>query len=152
TTPSSSTANGGNVKLTSNAGTDNVPIHVSILTTGSIELSGNPDFISQMNSVETLPTELPPFVKPSFLFVATEDVKIRGDASVPRFSGVIFAGEQFDLSGNGAIDGQVLSLSNPDLSGSPVSDNSISGSFDLTFNGGQAVGRIMLMSWRQIKQ
>ncbi|MFL6212937.1 MAG: hypothetical protein ACJ74J_03485 [Blastocatellia bacterium] len=152
TTPASSTANGGNVKLTSNAGTDNVPIHITILTTGSIELSGNPNFISQMTSVQTLPTELPPFVRPSFLLVATEDVKIRGDASVPRFSGVIFAGEQFDLSGNGAIDGQVLGLSNPDLSGSPVSDNSISGSFDLTFNGGQAVGRIMLMSWRQIKQ
>jgi Tfp pilus assembly protein PilX len=149
-TPAASTANGGNVKLSSNAGTDNVPIHISILTTGSIELTGNPNFISQLNNVQT--TELPPFVAPNFLFVATEDVKIRGDASVPRFSGVIFAGEQFDLSGNGAIDGQVLSLSNPDLSGSPVSDNSISGSFDLTFNGGQAVGRIMLMSWRQIKQ
>src|SRR5581483_11297244 len=148
--PASSTANGGNAKITSNAGTDNVPIHISVLTTGSIEESGNPNFISQLTNVST--TELPPFVRPNFLFVATEDLKVRGDASVPRFSGVIFAGEQFDLSGNGAIDGQVLSLSNPDLSGSPVSDNSISGSFDLTFNGGQAVGRIMLMSWRQIKQ
>jgi hypothetical protein len=152
TTPSSSTANGGNVKLSSNAGTDNIPIHISILATGSIELTGNPNFIAQMTNVQTMPTELPPFVRPSFLMVATEDIKIRGDASVPRFSGVIFAGEQFDLSGNGAIDGQVLGLSNPDVSGSPVSDNSISGSFDLTFNGGQAVGRIMLMSWRQIKQ
>jgi Tfp pilus assembly protein PilX len=143
-------SNGGNVKLSSNAGTDNVPIHISILTTGSLELTGNPNFISQLNSVQT--TELPPFVAPNFLFVAVEDVKIRGDASIPRFSGVIFAGEQFDLSGNGAIDGQVISLSNTHLTGSPVSDNSISGSFDLTFNGGQAVGRIMLMSWRQIKQ
>jgi Tfp pilus assembly protein PilX len=152
TTPADSTANGGNVKLSSNAGTDNIPIHISILTTGSIELSGNPNFIAQMTSVQTTPTELPPFVRPSFLMVATEDIKIRGDASVPRFSGVIFAGEQFDLSGNGAIDGQVLGLSNPDVSGSPVSENSISGSFELTFNGGQSVGRIMLMSWRQIKQ
>jgi hypothetical protein len=150
TTPSSGTANGGNVKLTSNAGTDNNPIHLSILATGSIEVAGNPNFISQINSVQT--GELPPFVAPNFLLVAAEDVKIRGDASVPKFSGVIFAGEQFDLSGNGAIDGQVLGLSNTDVSGSPVSDNTITGSFDLTFNGGQAVGRIMLMSWRQIKQ
>jgi hypothetical protein len=148
--PAASSSNGGNAKISSNAGTDGVPIHISILTTGSIEESGNPNFIAQLTSVTT--NELPPFVRPNFLFVATEDLKIRGDASVPRFSGVIFAGEQFDLSGNGAIDGQVLSLSNPDLSGSPVSDNSISGSFDLTFNGGQAVGRIMMMSWRQIKQ
>ena len=146
----SSTANGGNVKISSNAGTDNVPIHISVLTTGSLELTGNPNFISQLNSVQT--NELPPFVAPNFLFVSVEDIKIRGDASRPKFSGVIFAGEQFDLSGNGAIDGQVLSLSNTHLSGSPVSDNSISGSFELTFNGGQAVGRIMLMSWRQIKQ
>jgi Tfp pilus assembly protein PilX len=146
----SNTANGGNVKLTSNAGTDNNPVHLSILATGSIEIAGNPNFISQINSVQT--GELPPFVAPNFLLVATEDIKIRGDASVPRFSGVIFAGEQFDLSGNGAIDGQVLGLSNTDKSGSPVSDNTITGSFDLTFNGGQAVGRIMLMSWRQIKQ
>jgi Tfp pilus assembly protein PilX len=150
TTPSSSSSNGGNVKLTSNAGTDNTPIHLSILATGSIEIAGNPNFISQINSVQT--TELPPFVAPNFLLVAVEDIKIRGDASVPRFSGVIFAGEQFDLSGNGAIDGQILGLSNTHLSGSPVSDNSISGSFELTFNGGQAVGRIMLLSWRQIKQ
>src|SRR5436853_3086453 len=149
-TPALSTANGGNVTLSSNAGTDNVPIHISILTTGSLELTGSPNFISQLNRVQT--TELPPFVSPNFLFVSVEDVKIRGDASIPRFRGVIFAGEQFDLSGNGAIDGQVISLSNTHLSGSPVSDNSISGSFDLTFNGGQAVGRIMLMSWRQIKQ
>ena len=150
TTPSSSSPNGGNVKISSNAGSDVSPINVSVLATGSIEVDSNPNFRSQMTSVQT--PELPPFVAPNFLFVAVEDLKIRGDASIPQFSGVIFCGEQFDLSGNGAIDGQVLALSNTDVSGSPVSANSISGSFELTFNGGQSVGRIMLMSWRQIKQ
>ena len=151
-TPSSGTANGGSASITSNLGDDTHPIRVSVLATGSIEISGTPNFVSNLTGLQASPRELPPFVTVSLLFVAAEDVKIRGDADVPRFSGIIFAGEQFDLSGNGAFDGQVISLSNTDMPGSPVDANSISGSFELSFNGGQALGNVRLMSWRQIKQ
>jgi hypothetical protein len=148
--PSASSPNGGNAKISTNAGSDTNPIHITILSTGSVEIDSTPNFIANLQNVVT--GELPPFVAPNFLLVAVEDIKVRGNMGVPKFSGVVFCGEQFDLSGSGAIDGQILSLSNPDISGSPVSANNITGNFDLTFNGGQAVGRVALMSWRQIKQ
>ena len=148
--PSTSQSNGGNAKITSNLGSDSNPVHITVLATGSIEVTGTPNFVSNLTSLST--TALPPFVTINTIFMAVEDVKIRGDAGIPFFSGIIFAGEQFDLSGNGSFDGQVIALSNLDMNGSPVNANSISGSFELTFNGGQAVGNVKLLSWRQIKQ
>jgi hypothetical protein len=150
-TPSASTPNGGNAKITSNLGSDTNPIHLSVFATGSIEISGTPNFVANLTGLQAS-QELPPFVTVNLMFVTVEDVKIRGDVEVPRFSGIIYAGEQFDLSGNGAFDGQVIALSNDNVSGSLVSANSISGSFDLSFNGGQAIGTVRLMSWRQIKR
>ena len=149
-TPTSSTPNGGNAKITTNLGTAASPLSLSVLATGSIETTSNPSFVSNLTGLVT--PELPPFVNVSLLFVTVEDVNIRGDVDVPHFSGIIYAGEQFDLSGNGAFDGQVIGLSNRDVSSSLVSANSVSGSFELTFNGGQAIGTVRLMSWRQIKQ
>ena len=108
--------------------------------------------------------ELPPFVSVNILMAAVEDLKINGDVGAGsgtiRFSGICFSGEQVYLSGNGEIKGQVLALNNPNVVGtngsnrSPVNrdDNEVTGSFTLDFNGGRAVGRISLMSWRQIKQ
>ena len=148
--PTTSQANGGNVKITSNLGSDSNRIHITVLATGSIEVTGTPNFESNLTSLST--NALPPFVTINTIFMAVEDIKIRGDAGIPFFSGIVFAGEQFDLSGNGSFDGQVISLSNLDVTGSPVNTNSISGSFELTFNGGQAVGNVRLLSWRQIKQ
>lgn len=150
TTPSSSTPNGGNAKITTNLGTAAAPLRLSVLATGSIETTANPSFESNLTGLVT--PELPPFVNVSLLFVTVEDVKIRGDVDVPHFSGIIYAGEQFDLSGNGAFDGQIIGLSNTDVSASLVTANSVSGSFELTFNGGQAIGTVRLMSWRQIKK
>jgi len=138
------------VKITSNLGTNANRIHITVLATGSIEVTGTPSFEANLTSLST--NALPPFVTINTIFMAVEDIKIRGDAGIPFFSGIVFAGEQFDLSGNGSFDGQVISLSNPDVNGSPVNANSISGSFELTFNGGQAVGNVRLLSWRQIKQ
>jgi hypothetical protein len=145
----SSNPNGGNVKITTNLGTDTNPIHITVLATGSIEVDGTPNMVANLTGLAT--PELPPFVTINSLFMAVEDVKIRGDAAVPHFSGIIYAGEQFDLSGNGSFDGQIISLGDPDITSSLVSANSVSGSFELTFNGGQAVGNVKLMSWRQIK-
>jgi len=149
-TPTSSNPNGGSAKITTNLGTAASPLNLSVLSTGSIETTSNPSFVANLTGLIT--PELPPFVNINLLFITVEDVKVRGDVDVPHFSGIIYAGEQFDLSGNGAFDGQVIGLSNKDVSGSLVSANSVSGSFELTFNGGQSVGTVKLMSWRQIKQ
>lgn len=148
--PSSSSRNGGNVKITGNPG----PIRLSVLATGSIEAEGTPDIAANLRDLET--PELPPFVKVSILFAAVEDIKILGDVSaglVFRFAGIMYGGEQVYLSGNGSIDnGQVISLSNVHNAGTPVEANEILGNFQLNFSGGSGIGKIQLQSWRQIKK
>jgi hypothetical protein len=146
----SSQENGGKVKVTTNLGTAGAPIHITIMSTGSIDIESTPVYAANLTDLST--PELPPFVTINLLLLAVEDIKIKGNAGVPTFSGIIFGGEQFDLSGNGSFDGQVISLGNPHITGSPVSSNNLQGNFTLTFNGGQSLGRVSLMSWRQIKE
>ena len=153
--------NGGNVSIHGNAGSQAAPIHTTILATGSIQINGNPYLTG--NSVLKTP-ELPPFVQVRILFAAVEDIQVTGDvgagAGQIKFSGICYSGEQVDLSGSGDVDGQIIALNNPNVSGttgsnaSPVNqtNNTVTGHFTLNFNGGQAVGTISLMSWRQIKQ
>jgi hypothetical protein len=151
--PSSSQPNGGNVKITGNVGTNANPLQVTVLATGSIDVEGNPNLVANLRKLNT--PELPPFVKVDVLFAAVEDVSIRGDAEVPRFSGIIYAGEQIDLSGNGSFNGQVISYGNSNVNGSLVNSetNTITGSFVLEFSEGRtAFGRVKLLSWRQIKK
>ena len=160
--PSASPKNGGNVKITGNAGTLASPLHTTILATGSITVAGNPYLEANVVDLET--TELPPFVKINILMAAVQDIQINGDvgagAGIIKFNGICYAGEQVYLSGNGEIRGQVLALNNQNCHGTtgsnstPVDrdDNEVTGSFTLDFNGGQAVGKVTLMSWRQIKQ
>lgn len=151
--PSLSTPNGGNVKITSNYGTPANPVKITIFATGSIEIAGNPNIISYVQKLRT--PLLPPFVKVDFMLAAVEDIKINGDTDgAQRFSGISFAGEQVYLSGNGAFNGQVLALGNKNVSGSPVNTdlNTVTGSFELTLDKGNSVGRISLYTWRQIKR
>jgi hypothetical protein len=59
-----------------------------------------------------------------------------------------------DGSGNGSVNGQVISLGNRNVSNSLVNTdtNSVTGSFLLTLNDGNAIGKISLYTWRQIKR
>lgn len=153
--------NGGNVSIHGNAGSQAAPIHTTILATGSIQVNGNPYLTG--NAVLKSP-ELPPFVQVRILFAAVEDIQVTGDVGVGNgqinFSGICYAGEQVNLSGSGDIDGQIIALDNPNVSGtngsnaSPVNqtNNTVTGHFTLDFDGGQAIGKIVLMSWRQIKE
>jgi hypothetical protein len=156
--PSASTPNGGNVKLTGNIGANGAPLNVTILSTGSIDIEGNPNLASNLNNLHT--PLLPPFVDINVLMFAVEDVKVRGDfnASI-SFTGITYAGEQVDLSGNGSINGQVIAYNYNNVSGSLVEGpngdpnrNTITGSFVLTLNDGNSIGRVKLFSWRQIKR
>lgn len=160
--PTTGLKNGGNVDVQGNAGSLGSPLQTSILCTGSITISGNPYMQANLQNLRT--PELPPFVSVNILMAAVEDLKIQGDVGAGsgtiRFSGICYAGEQVYLSGNGEIRGQVLALNNTNVhgttgsNGSPVDrdDNEVTGSFTLDFDGGRAVGKISLMSWRQIKQ
>ena len=148
---SSNLPNGGNVSLTGNVGSSTQALRVTILASGSIQIAGTPNITANLENLST--TLLPPFVSPNMLMVAVQDIKVTGDNnSAIKFTGVSFAGEQVELSSSGDINGQVISLSNPNVPGTPVSINNISGRFTLTLNDGKSIGRVKLYSWRQIKR
>lgn len=151
--PASSTPNGGNVHLNGNVGSKDEPLKVTILATGSIEVNGTPNLKANLENLST--PLLPPFITINVLMVAVEDIVVQGDFDAKiSFTGVSFAGEQVELSGNGSINGQVLSLGNMNVPNSPVNSNTntVTGSFELTLNDGKSIGRISLYTWRQIKQ
>ncbi|MEW6129475.1 MAG: hypothetical protein AB1757_20710 [Acidobacteriota bacterium] len=146
--------NGGNVAISGNLG--KTTVDTTIFATGSIEITGNTNFTSKLKNLHT--PELPPFVDVDILMIAVQDVRIRGDVDAattpngPTFNGITYCGEQFDLSGNGSFDGQVISYSNPHMNSTPVSANIETGSFVLSLNNGNSYGTIKLLSWRQIKR
>src|SRR5215831_19511029 len=93
------TQNGGYVKITGNVGSDTSPVELTVFATSSIELGGTPNMQAHLKASTP---ELPPYDKPSILFVCVEDLKSNGDLDISsRFNGIIYLGEQFDLSGNG---------------------------------------------------
>jgi len=146
-----STPNGGRVVLTGNVGSSGVPLNVTIMSTGSIEIGGTPNITANLTNL-TCPL-LPPFDRPHILLAAVEDIKVTGDNnSAISFTGVSYSGEQVELSGSGDINGQVIALSNRNVVGSPVTANTITGRFTLTLNNGNSIGNIRLFSWRQIKR
>ncbi len=157
-TPSSSTPNGGSVKLTGNIGQGVDAVQVTIFASGSIDIQGNPNLKANLTRLQT--PLLPPFVQVDMLMAAVEDIRVRGDFSADiSFTGITYSGEQVDLSGNGSINGQVIAFGNNNVNNSLVEGpngdknrNTITGSFVLTLNQGNSVGRIKLASWRQIKK
>src|SRR5262249_35347734 len=111
-----STPNGGNVKITGNVGSNGAPLNVTILATGSIQISGTPNITANLVNLTT--PLLPPFVRVNMLMAAVEDLKLNGDMnSAISFTGVSYAGEHVELTGNGDINGQIISLSNRNVAG-----------------------------------
>jgi hypothetical protein len=150
TNPSSSTANGGNIQITGNVGSDPSPVELTAFATGSITLGGTPNMTAHLQASTP---ELPPYDKPAILYVCVEDLKSNGDLDIAsKFNGIIYLGEQFDLSGNGRFDGQILGKNNSNITGSPVGANKIWGHFNLTLNTGGVIGTVKIISWRQIKE
>ncbi len=150
--------NGGNVELNGNVGGNGNPLSVTIFATGSVSVSGNTNITANLRNLQT--PNLPPFIQIDALIFAVEDVQVRGDfAASIAFTGITYAGEAVNLSGNGSINGQVIAYNWPNMSGSLVQGingdpnaNVVTGSFELTLNDGNSIGRIKLFSWRQIKR
>ncbi|HJQ71570.1 MAG TPA: PilX N-terminal domain-containing pilus assembly protein [Blastocatellia bacterium] len=150
--------NGGSVELNGNIGGNGAPMSVSIFSTGSIEVRGNTNITANLRNLQT--PLLPPFVQIDALMFAVEDIKVNGDfAASIEFTGISYAGEAVDLSGNGSINGQVVAFNWPNINGSVVQGingdpnaNVVTGSFELTLNDGNSIGRVKLFSWRQIKR
>jgi cytoskeletal protein CcmA (bactofilin family) len=130
-------------------GSETVPEQVSILSEGSVEISGNP--------------YLTPHAPDGMLIQADGDLKLNGNStlSAPNFGGDVYALGQCEVSGAPAISGQVTCANQPNPVGSTeiVVENKISGDALIHYDcpsggsGGSALSSLRPISrraWRQI--
>jgi len=107
----------GDAVVSGNPGTTTTQWTSTIITTESIEISGEIIIGNHLTDV---------------LLVAGLDIKIGGNP-LQRFSGIITAHEQIDVSGNPAINGYFYG-EDAASSGHLVTENKISGNLDITYN------------------
>lgn len=130
----------GNVKVSGNAGTDALPLKMSIIATGSIEVSGNP--FMQPSSPD------------SVMFLAGGDLSISGNPGIlnDNFEGLIYSDSQCKISGNPSLEGQVVCQDNPNPAGAIqyADKNEISGNPRIRYScNGMINGRRRIMEWMQ---
>ena len=130
----------GNVKISGNTGLDGLPRKMSVIATGSIEISGNPFLI--------------PSSPDSVMFLAGGDLSISGNPGIlsDTFEGLIYSDSQCKISGNPNIEGQIVCQDNPNAPGSVelATQNEISGNPRIRYAcNGKINGRRRIMEWIQ---
>lgn len=135
----------GNVVISGNPGTPSDPLQISLYTSGSLEISGNP--------------YLTPAAGDSVSIMAGGDVKIGGnpDAATRNFEGMIYAESQCLISGNPRLRGQLVCKNKANASGTNdiVSLGSgigleIGGDPEITYDcNGKVAGRRRILVWTQ---
>ena len=115
------------VQIGNQLGSSSTPLAITLLTTESVMISGNP-YITPAHS-------------DSILIIADGDVKLNGNATggADNFEGLVYAGSQCEVSGRVVIHGQLICRDDPNPFGSEdwVSENRISGDMQLTFSCGE---------------
>ena len=113
----------GNVGMGNNLGAPGAPQVLTLLTTGSIEVSGN--------------SYLMPAHPDSILMIADGDLKLNGNPTggYDTFEGLIYGGAQCEVGGNPVFHGQLLCKNNADPTGSRdiVQENKLNGNMKLTY-------------------
>jgi hypothetical protein len=114
----------GNAYISGNNGTAATPLRLSVVATGSIEVSGNPFLTAEHDD--------------GILFLAGGDLSISGNPSAGsnNFQGLMYAGAQCKMSGNPVLFGQLICANGAQPVGSVnfVSSHDMSGNFTLTFD------------------
>ena len=114
----------GNAYISGNNGTAVTPLNLSVVATGSIEVSGNPFLIADHDD--------------EILFLAGGDLSISGNpaAGANNFQGLIYAGAQCKTSGNPVLFGQLMCANGAQPAGSVniIANHEMSGNFTLTFD------------------
>jgi hypothetical protein len=97
---------------------------LSVIATGSIEVSGNPFLTADHDD--------------GIMFLAGGDLSISGNPGVgnPNFQGLMYAGAQCKMSGTPDLFGQLMCANGAQPAGSVnfVSSHDMSGDFTLTFD------------------
>jgi hypothetical protein len=130
----------GNAKISGNTGADGIPRKMSVIATGSIEVSGNPFLV--------------PSSPDSVLFLAGGDLSISGNPGLlsDTFEGLIYSDSQCKLSGAPIVEGQIVCQDNPNPAGAIewASQNEIAGDARIRYScNGKINGRRRIMEWIQ---
>lgn len=127
---------------------------ISVIATGNITVNGNANFnpyLAGPRALNLAPVQ-PPFARIDLLFLAGTDVKMNGTSASVNLNGVIYAGEQVDLRGNGSFEGQIVARSRAN-NDHYIDANAVSGNFTLNFNSATGrLGNLTQIAWRQVKQ
>lgn len=151
----------------------NMTGEITILTNGSVTVNGNANLKSAINLITPEP---PPWNSISTLVLAGEDILMNGNAAAGNLvEAVLYAHEQFQLSGNGFLSGQVIGFDRAlvwnlgtksfvtDTSGSNPGSYSrnplvgphgsiISGNYTVTHStGSDSLGNYAIAAWRQLR-
>ena len=141
-----------NLKVSGNPGTASDPWRTTLIaegevtgtsgscaqrSSGDIEFSGNANLGSFLGDL---------------LLVAGRDLKVSGNPS-HTYTGLLSAMEQVELNGNPSVVGAVLSSTACHTSGSPVSQNSISGNISMSHDGSLEIplgGGFRVTLWQEL--
>lgn len=126
----------GDATISASPGSVSVPLAISIIAEGDIEITGNP--------------RLRPFL-PELMFVTNMDLKIAGTFAQPiAFEGQMLVREQLSITGNPTLAGQILVQNVPSVS-NVVLTNGISGNPSITYNGIVGTNVFVVTGWREIR-
>ena len=124
----------GAVAITGNPGTAVTPVHISIIAEQSIDISGNADVTPDT---------------PDLMFVTDGDLDFTGGTEI-HAPGKILVREQVRIAGNPEILGQVL-VEDATSVDPLVSDNTVSGNVDITYNGDIPSDTFGVTGWRDVR-
>ncbi len=93
----------GNIKVSGNPGSPGSPLPLTLIAEGWIDISGNPEMIPALTLAGA-----------GYSAIAGTDLKIGGNP-VNGFKGAFYAKDQFDISGNPILAGQVIAGNQGDL-------------------------------------
>jgi hypothetical protein len=127
----------GNVKVIGDLGTIGDPFGISILATGSVQMTGTP-------AIESTHPD-------GILIMAAGDVQAGGNAAgtTPFYEGMVYSGSQCQVNGNALIQGHLLCYDAPDGSGMVdlFDDNKINGTPTITYDCSGEQRRTLVASW-----
>jgi hypothetical protein len=123
----------GSVSISGSPGANNNPLALSIIATGSIDVSGSPKFQPALSK----PTLTDPLgVDHKYQFITDGDLKIGGAAGLvdPETEGQILVREQIDIHGNPKFRGRIM-VGDFDNAQNLVDENKIPGNPTFTYDG-----------------
>ena len=130
----------GNAAVSGNSGTNAFPLSLTVVATGSIQVSGNPFLVPSYEDV---------------LFVADGDIWVSGNShpSNENFEGVLYAGAQCRVGGTARIAGQLMCKNNAQPANAldhAAGTSLVEGSPEIVYSCGTSLTRRKILEWIQV--